>query len=108
MPGAYLTVLLMPSVKEYKLLPHLSGDEIEKMLTHMGADVQPISISELEQVEDNIDKYRIRIQCKTGYDALFLGATLSRHYLEGPEGEALAITCSRDRFDPKRPAGSET
>ena len=70
------------------------------MLVRMGADLQPISISGLEQVEDNIDKHRIRIQCKTGYDAHFLGATLSRHYLEGLKGEVFANTCSRDRFDP--------
>ena len=82
-PGAYLTVLFMLGAEEYNLLLHLSGDEIERMFIHMGADLQPISASGLEQVESSLDKYRIRIQCRSGRDAHSLGAILSRHYLEG-------------------------
>ena len=39
--------------------------------------------------------------CRSGLDAHSLGAILSHHYLEGPEGEVFVITCSRDKVDPR-------
>ena len=86
-PEAYLTVLLC-SRDSGNALPHLSGDEIEEMLIRIGASVQPISVSELEQVDNNLDKYRICIQCRSGLDAHSLGSVLGRHYLEGPEAKS--------------------
>ena len=66
---------------------------MEEMFIELGANVQPISVSELELIDTWLDQYRICIQCRSGLEAHQLGSVLGRHYLEGPGGNKFSITC---------------
>ena len=60
-PEAHLTVLVTSRDTTGDILPHVTGDEMEEMFNMLGANVRPISVSELELIDTWLDQYRVCI-----------------------------------------------